>query len=114
METVHDSKDEAEDLAQPGGLSVAKVYRGTQTPSRQSYVPLGFFMVEVAIALLGFLVLGFYVVVLLPLHLIPVSLTNSNPYWFRELSADIWNRWMAANKNSYGNAVTFTPLPPTE
>jgi hypothetical protein len=91
-------------------LERVAVYRGPQVPALQAYVPLPVFGIECMVLLLGMRLLGFWCLLLLPLHLILVMRTNENPFWVRDFVANYRYRWFAANRS--GNAervVVFSP-----
>lgn len=94
-------------------LQKSAVFRGPQQTATQFYVPLPVFLAEAVFMVAGFLMLGFFVLALLPLHLIAMDKTNKDPLWVKDLTADIWNRVLASNRGQYGkNTVTFAPEPP--
>lgn len=91
-------------------LERVPVYRGPQVPALQAYVPLPVFGVECMVLLLGMRLVGFWCLLLLPLHLILVMRTNENPFWVRDLAADYRYRWFAANRRRGADrAVVFCP-----
>jgi hypothetical protein len=91
-------------------LERVAVYRGPQVPVLQAYVPLPVFGVECMALLLGMRLVGFWCLLLLPLHLILVLRTNENPFWVRDLAANYRHRWFAAHRRSgAGRAVVFSP-----
>lgn len=91
-------------------LERVAVYRGPQVPALQAYVPLPVFGVECMVLLLGMRLVGFWCLLLLPLHLILVMRTNENPFWVRDLTANYRYRWFAANRRGGADrAVVFSP-----
>jgi len=95
-------------------LDTSLIYRGPQTPATQAYVPLPVFVVELLVLLGLFALMKWWVVAVLPLHVLPVMKTNSDPFWVRDLWADINQRWLVSNKGQYGKGVvTFSVKPPS-
>ncbi len=91
-------------------LERAVIYRGTQAPVLQAYVPLPIFGTECMLLLLCMRLFAFWALLLLPLHLLLVLKTNENPYWVRDLVADYRFRWFADNRNTHGRGVvSFSP-----
>lgn len=88
-------------------LERVAVYRGPQVPALQAYVPLSVFGAECMVLLLGMRGVGFWSLLLLPLHLILVLRTNENPFWTRDLVASYRHRWLAVNRRD--GAVVFSP-----
>jgi hypothetical protein len=91
-------------------LERVTVYRGPQVPVLQAYVPLPVFGIECMVLLLAVRLVGFWSLLLLPLHLILVLRTNENPFWVRDLTASYRYRWFATNRRRGADgAVVFTP-----
>ena len=91
-------------------LERAVIYRGTQAPVLQAYVPLPIFGMECMLLLLCMRLFAFWTLLLLPLHLLLVLKTNENPFWVRDLMADYRFRWFADNRNTHGRGVvSFSP-----
>lgn len=90
-------------------LERVTVYRGPQVPVLQAYVPLPVFGIECMALLLAVRLVGFWSLLLLPLHLILVLRTNENPFWIRDLTASYRYRWFAINRRRADGAVVFTP-----
>ncbi|MEP6721269.1 MAG: hypothetical protein ABJA77_07485 [Variovorax sp.] len=91
-------------------LEPAVIYRGPQAPVLQAYVPLPVFGAECMVLLLGMRLLGFWTLLLVPLHLVLVLKTNDNPFWVRDLVASYRHRWFVQNKNTHGaGVVSFSP-----
>jgi hypothetical protein len=101
---------DAETRREEPALERAVIYRGTQAPVLQAYVPLPIFGMECMLLLLGMRLFAFWTLLLLPLHLVLVLKTNENPFWVRDLVADYRFRWFADNKNAHGRGVvSFSP-----
>lgn len=91
-------------------LERVRIYRGTQAPVLQAYVPLPVFGVECMLLLLSMRLFAFWTLLLLPLHLVLVLKTSENPFWVRDLMADWRLRWFAQNQRSGGSGVvSFSP-----
>ncbi|RYE57878.1 MAG: hypothetical protein EOP20_06810 [Hyphomicrobiales bacterium] len=91
-------------------LERAVIYRGPQAPVLQAYVPLPVFGLECMLLLVGMRLVGFWTLLLLPLHMVLVLKTNDNPFWVRDLLASYRHRWFAQNKNTHGiGVVSFSP-----
>lgn len=91
-------------------LERVAVYRGPQVPALQAYVPLPVFGVECMVLLLGMRLIGFWTLLMLPLHLVLVLRTNESPFWVRDVVANYRYRWFAANRRGgAGRAVVFGP-----
>jgi hypothetical protein len=91
-------------------LERAVIYRGTQAPVLQAYVPLPVFGVECLLLLLGMRLLGFWTLLLAPLHLVLVLRTSENPFWVRDVLASYRHRWFVQNKGTHGDGVvSFSP-----
>lgn len=86
------------------------IYRGAQAPVLQAYVPLPVFGVECMLLLLGMRLVGFWILLLLPVHVVLVLKTNDNAFWVRDLVASYRHRWFSQNKNLHGpGVVSFSP-----
>jgi hypothetical protein len=86
------------------------IYRGTQAPVLQAYVPLPVFGVECLLLLLGMRLFGFWTLLLAPLHLVLVLRTSENPFWVRDVLASYRHRWFVQNKDTHGEGVvSFSP-----
>lgn len=86
------------------------IYRGPQAPVLQAYVPLPVFGAECMLLLLCMRLVGFWTLLLLPLHFVLVLRTNDNPFWVRDLMASYRHRWFVLNRNARGNGVVrFSP-----
>lgn len=103
MDNSHLSGERFEEPA----LERAPVYRGTQAPVLQAYVPLPVFGMECMLLLLSMRLFAFWTLLLLPLHLILVLKTSENPFWVRDLVADWRLRWFAQNAGRH--VVSFSP-----
>jgi hypothetical protein len=91
-------------------LERAVVYRAAQAPVLQAYVPLPVFGAECMLLLLGMRAVGFWTLLLLPLHILLVIRTNEQPFWVTDLLANYRHRWFVRNKNSQGEGVvSFSP-----
>jgi ATP/ADP translocase len=98
-----------------GQLYKSTVIRAGQRLATMLYVPLNVFMVECVLYFLAARFLGFFGLATIVLHVVPVVLTGTNPYWVTDLIADFWFYWIAKNKGLKSNrAVTFTPAPVKE
>ena len=101
---------EPADKYEEPALEQATIYRGPQSPALQFYVPLPVFIVEAMLLLAGMRLVGFWIAVLIPLHLVLAWRTSENPYWIRDLTANLRHRWIVDNKGLYQpGIVTFTP-----
>ena len=86
-------------------LERAVIYRGPQAPVLQAYVPLPVFGAECMLLLLCMRLFGFWTLLLLPLHLVLVLKTNDNPFWVRDLVANLAISETFAQRiaNEFGN-----------
>lgn len=101
---------ESETRYEEPALERAVIYRGTQAPVLQAYVPLPIFGAECMLLLMCMRLFAFWSLLLVPLHLLLVLKTNENPYWVRDLVADYRFRWFADNRNTHRQGVvSFSP-----
>jgi len=91
-------------------LERTTIYRAAQAPVLQAYVPLPVFGVECMLLLLGMRLVGFWSLLLLPLHLVLVLKTNDNPFWVRDVTASYRHRWFVRNGSGQGRSVvSYSP-----
>jgi hypothetical protein len=91
-------------------LERVTVYRAAQAPVLQAYVPLPVFGAECMLLLLGMRAVGFWTLLLLPLHILLVIRTNEQPFWVADLLASYRHRWFVKNRNAHGvGVVSFSP-----
>lgn len=90
------------------------VIRAGQRPAMFAYVPLSVFIFEALVGMILFRLIGFWVIALLPIHLIFVIKTADDYHWLTTLKADFYNYlFFVKNKGLYGKkVVTFTATPP--
>lgn len=93
-------------------LERAVVYRAAQAPVLQAYVPLPVFGVECLLLLAGMRAVGFWSLLMLPLHLVLMIRTSEQPFWVADLCASYRHRWLVRNRDLHGRGVvSFTPHP---
>lgn len=92
-------------------LERVSVYRGPQVPVLQAYVPLPVFGAECMTLLLGMRVIGFWTLLLIPLHVILVLRTNENPFWVCNVVANYRHRWFVSHRRARDGAIVFSPHP---
>ena len=91
-------------------LERTTIYRAAQAPVLQAYVPLPVFGVECMLLLLAMRLVGFWSLLLLPLHLVLVLKTNDNPFWVRDVLASYRHRWIVRNSGGQGRGVvSYSP-----
>lgn len=73
------------------------------------WVPLDIFIIEAVFVLLAIRFLGLWALVLIPLHGIPVLLTQNDPFWPRTLWVNFMHYAIVGNRNLRGKGVTFSP-----
>lgn len=89
-------------------LEKTTIYRGPQAPVLSAYVPLPVLGIELMVLIFLWRLFGPWALILSPIHLVLAAKTSENPYWPRDLHANINHRWFAGNKNDKG-VVVFTP-----
>jgi hypothetical protein len=90
------------------------VIRAGQRPAMMLYVPLTIFIIEAVAGLALFRIIGFWVVTLIPIHIIFVVKTAEDYHWLTTLKANFYHYWFGvSNKGLHGKkVVTFTASPP--
>lgn len=94
-------------------LQESVVIRAGQRPAMMLYVPLSLFIYEAMLGLALFRAIGFWVIVLAPIHLYFVVRTAEDFHWLTTLKADIYYWWLfVTNKGLHGkDVVTFCAEP---
>lgn len=92
-------------------LYVAEIDKALQKPSTFLYVPvIKVFLPEVFIFMGLFAVMGFWVVVFLPVHLILMMKTNENIFWVDDMITNFFDITLSSNKGIKGkNVLTYQP-----
>lgn len=92
-------------------LYEAVIDKALQKPAMFLYVPvIKVFLPEVLIGMFLFALLKFWVIVLLPIHLVFVIKTNINIYWVDDFFTNFFEITLASNKGIKGKKVlTFIP-----
>lgn len=93
-------------------LDESTVIRAGQRPALVFYVPINVFLIEAALALFLFRVIGFWVVILLPIHFYFVIKTADDYHWVQSFLAWREHCLFAGNKGLHGDdVITFTANP---
>lgn len=92
-------------------LAEAVIDKALQKPSMMFGVPLvTVFLPEIFIFMILFVILGFWAVVLLPLHVVLMTKSNANVFWVEDLITDFFEIKLSPEVGVRGkNVVTHHP-----
>lgn len=93
-------------------LYVAEIDKALQKPQTFLYVPMiTVFLPEMFFLLGGIALIGFWVVIFIPLHLVFIINTNLNIFWVEDMITNFFEISIAGNKGLKGkNVVTYAPI----
>jgi type IV secretory pathway VirB3-like protein len=93
-------------------LTESTVIMAAQRPALFLHVPLTVFVVECLFGLILYIIVGLWVLALLPLHFWFVAMTNQDFVWPQKLWATVWLHWLPNNRGvKRKGVVTFVPNP---
>lgn len=93
-------------------LTESTVIIAAQRPALYLHVPLTVFLAECIFGVMAYIVVGLWVLVLLPLHFWFVAMTNQDFLWPKKLWATWTLHWRASNRGvKRKGVVTFIPNP---
>lgn len=90
-------------------LKSSTVIRAAQRPAMMMWVPLDVFFLECLALLLLIRFAGLWALAFLPLHAIPVLLTQRDAFWPKTLWVNFTHYVSVGNRYLRGLGVTFTP-----
>ena len=88
-------------------LKSSTVIRAAQRPAMMMWVPLDVFFVEAGALLMLVRFMGLWALASIPLHAIPVLLTQKDPFWPKTLWVNFTYYVSVGNRYLRGRGVTF-------